>query len=87
VGRLLLCVYCVAIAPLSIQWWLFLLLTLVSSFPRSFDSLLGSPELKKIMERAKMDKKSWNKNTMLFLDEIHRLNKAQQGMQCVSLSV
>ena len=40
----------------------------------------GSPELKKLLEKARHDKQSWKKCTMLFIDEIHRLNKAQQDV-------
>jgi putative ATPase len=41
--------------------------------------LIGGPELKKLVEKAKQDRRSWNKSTIIFIDEIHRLNKAQQG--------
>lgn len=37
----------------------------------------GVPELKKIIERAKLNQKM-NRKTILFIDEIHRFNKRQQ---------
>ncbi|MFQ3548825.1 MAG: replication-associated recombination protein A [Armatimonadota bacterium] len=38
----------------------------------------GVPELRKVIEKAKSVKQTYNKNTILFIDEIHRFNKAQQ---------
>ena len=38
----------------------------------------GIPDLRKIIEKAKEDRKYYNKKTILFIDEIHRFNKAQQ---------
>ena len=38
----------------------------------------GIPELRKVISKAKEDKKYYNKKTILFIDEIHRFNKAQQ---------
>jgi len=38
----------------------------------------GIAEVKKIIEKAKDDRKLYLKNTILFVDEIHRFNKAQQ---------
>lgn len=38
----------------------------------------GVPEMRKVIERAKQVKKAYNKRTILFVDEIHRFNKAQQ---------
>lgn len=38
----------------------------------------GIKEVRKIIEKAKQDKKTLKKNTVLFVDEIHRFNKAQQ---------
>jgi len=38
----------------------------------------GIPEVRKIIEKAKDDRKLYLKNTILFVDEIHRFNKAQQ---------
>jgi len=38
----------------------------------------GIPEVKKIIEKAKNDRKLYLKETILFVDEIHRFNKAQQ---------
>lgn len=37
-------------------------------------------ELKDILRRAKKEVKSYNKRTIIFLDEIHRFNKAQQDV-------
>lgn len=38
----------------------------------------GVPEIRKVIERARERKKLYSKNTILFVDEIHRFNKAQQ---------
>jgi len=38
----------------------------------------GIKQIKEVMEIAKFEKKAHNKNTILFIDEIHRFNKAQQ---------
>jgi putative ATPase len=38
----------------------------------------GIKQIKEVMEIAKYEKKIHNKNTILFIDEIHRFNKAQQ---------
>lgn len=38
----------------------------------------GIKEIKKIMEEAKKQKKFYNRRTILFVDEVHRFNKAQQ---------
>ena len=38
----------------------------------------GVAEVRKIIEQAKFNRKSLNKPTILFIDEIHRFNKAQQ---------
>jgi putative ATPase len=38
----------------------------------------GIKQIKEVMEVAKYEKKSNNKRTILFIDEIHRFNKAQQ---------
>jgi putative ATPase len=38
----------------------------------------GIKQIKEVMEIAKYEKKINNKNTILFIDEIHRFNKAQQ---------
>jgi len=38
----------------------------------------GIPEVKKIIEKAINDRKLYLKETILFVDEIHRFNKAQQ---------
>lgn len=38
----------------------------------------GVPEMRKVIERAKQVKKAYGKRTILFVDEIHRFNKAQQ---------
>jgi putative ATPase len=37
----------------------------------------GIKQIKEVMEIAKYEKKIHNKNTILFIDEIHRFNKAQ----------
>lgn len=42
--------------------------------------LIGTPEIKKIAETAKQDAEFFKKKTILFLDEIHRFNKAQQDV-------
>ena len=38
----------------------------------------GVGEVRKIIEKAKFNRKNLNKRTILFIDEIHRFNKAQQ---------
>ncbi len=38
----------------------------------------GVPELRKIIQAAKDTRKFYNRRTILFVDEIHRFNKAQQ---------
>jgi len=38
----------------------------------------GIKQIKEVMEVAEYERKSNNKNTILFIDEIHRFNKAQQ---------
>ncbi|MFA6666055.1 MAG: replication-associated recombination protein A [Armatimonadota bacterium] len=38
----------------------------------------GVPEIRKVIERAKERKKFYGQQTILFVDEIHRFNKAQQ---------
>jgi len=38
----------------------------------------GIKELRKVVSRAEMERKAGGKNTILFVDEIHRWNKAQQ---------
>ena len=44
-----------------------------------FSAVLGGvPELRKILAAAKERKNYYNKKTILFVDEIHRFNKAQQ---------
>lgn len=40
----------------------------------------GAPELRGLLERARADRKLRKVATLLFLDEIHRLNKAQQDV-------
>jgi putative ATPase len=40
----------------------------------------GAPELKKILTAAERDAVSWKRQTCLFVDEIHRLNKMQQDV-------
>ena len=45
----------------------------------SFSAVLGGvPELRKIVAAAKEQKNYYGKKTILFVDEIHRFNKAQQ---------
>jgi putative ATPase len=38
----------------------------------------GVQEVRKVLERASLNRKKLNKRTILFIDEIHRFNKAQQ---------
>lgn len=38
----------------------------------------GLADVRKIMEQARVNRKSFGKRTILFIDEIHRFNKAQQ---------
>ncbi|MEK7448833.1 MAG: AAA family ATPase [Planctomycetota bacterium] len=38
----------------------------------------GIKEIKEVMERAKYNREKFNRRTILFVDEIHRFNKAQQ---------
>ncbi|TAK53571.1 MAG: replication-associated recombination protein A, partial [Bacteroidetes bacterium] len=38
----------------------------------------GVQEVRKVLERASVNRKKMNKRTILFIDEIHRFNKAQQ---------
>ncbi len=38
----------------------------------------GIKQIKEVMEIAKFEKRTHNRNTILFIDEIHRFNKAQQ---------
>jgi len=40
----------------------------------------GTSEVKKAMEEAKLEKKAYNRKTIIFVDEIHRFNKAQQAI-------
>lgn len=40
----------------------------------------GVPELRAVLERAKKDLLAFQQRTILFLDEIHRFNKAQQDV-------
>lgn len=49
-------------------------------FPTSFFSavLSGIKEVKQVMESAQAKKKMFGKPTIIFIDEIHRFNKAQQ---------
>lgn len=42
--------------------------------------LIGVPEIKKIAENARQDADFLQQKTILFLDEIHRFNKAQQDV-------
>ncbi|MBQ9358307.1 MAG: replication-associated recombination protein A [Abditibacteriota bacterium] len=45
----------------------------------SFSAVTGGvPELRKIMDRAKDERRYKERRTILFVDEIHRFNKAQQ---------
>ncbi|MCP4649521.1 MAG: replication-associated recombination protein A [PVC group bacterium] len=43
-------------------------------------TLSGVSELKKVTQQAKIRKQTNNKRTILFIDEIHRFNKAQQDV-------
>ncbi len=38
----------------------------------------GVADVRKVLERAEVNRKKLNKRTLLFIDEIHRFNKAQQ---------
>ncbi|MBI3190063.1 MAG: AAA family ATPase, partial [Ignavibacteriales bacterium] len=38
----------------------------------------GVAEVRKVLDRAETNRKKLNKRTILFIDEIHRFNKAQQ---------
>jgi putative ATPase len=40
----------------------------------------GTAEIKKIMEEAKIKQNAYGKKTIIFIDEIHRFNKAQQAI-------
>lgn len=40
----------------------------------------GTTEVKKVMEAAKIKQKAYAKRTIIFIDEIHRFNKAQQAI-------
>jgi len=42
--------------------------------------LSGTKEIKEIIEKAKKNLKYYGKKTILFIDEIHRFNKAQQSV-------
>jgi len=42
--------------------------------------LSGTKEIKEIIEKAEKDLKYYGKKTILFIDEIHRFNKAQQSV-------
>ncbi|MBQ0105933.1 MAG: replication-associated recombination protein A [Armatimonadetes bacterium] len=45
----------------------------------SFSAVIGGVgDLRKIIDKAKENKKYYNKKTILFIDEIHRFNKGQQ---------
>lgn len=50
------------------------------NFPSMFFSavLSGIKEVKKVMEESQTQKKMFGKPTIIFIDEIHRFNKAQQ---------
>jgi putative ATPase len=49
-------------------------------FVSSSAVLIGVPEIKKIAEAATQDANFFHSKTLLFLDEIHRFNKAQQDV-------
>jgi len=49
-------------------------------FVSSSAVLIGVPEIKKIAENARQDANFLKQKTILFLDEIHRFNKAQQDV-------
>jgi len=40
----------------------------------------GVAEVKKVMEKAKINQRAYGRKTILFIDEIHRFNKAQQAI-------
>ena len=41
---------------------------------------VGVAEIKKIMNKARLEKKAYGRKTLIFIDEIHRFNKAQQAI-------
>ena len=41
---------------------------------------VGVTEIKKIMNKARLEKKTYGRKTLIFIDEIHRFNKAQQAI-------
>ena len=41
--------------------------------------LSGIKEVKEVMAKAEVHKRMYNQPTIIFIDEIHRFNKAQQG--------
>lgn len=51
-----------------------------AKFVASSAVLIGVPEIKKIAEAARQDADFLKQKTILFLDEIHRFNKAQQDV-------
>lgn len=51
-----------------------------AKFVASSAVLIGVPEIKKIAEAARQDADFLQQKTILFLDEIHRFNKAQQDV-------
>ena len=53
---------------------------LQAKFVSSSAVLIGVPEIKKIAENARQDANFLKQKTILFLDEIHRFNKAQQDV-------
>lgn len=52
--------------------------TTKAQFQRLNAVIAGVKELRAIMEEAKKLRSGWQKKTILFIDEIHRFNKAQQ---------
>ena len=52
--------------------------TTQSHFETMSAVLAGKPELRRVIHEAQERRKLYNKRTILFVDEVHRWNKAQQ---------
>ena len=56
---------------------------LIANYSKSYFSTIsavmaGKDELRKVIEEARERRRMYNKRTILFVDEVHRWNKAQQ---------
>jgi len=40
----------------------------------------GTQEIRKILDKARLERKAYHQETIIFIDEIHRFNKAQQAI-------